>query len=58
MPFIMQSNTLVPGTDTMLSPVMKKEEKNTKSIITLENADLQVQTDIKQEETDEKISMI
>lgn len=38
----MQSNTLVPGTDTMLSPVMKKEEKNTKSIITLENADLQV----------------
>ena len=36
--FMMQSNTLVPATDTALSP---KENKG-KSIITLENADLHI----------------
>jgi hypothetical protein len=40
MPFMIQSNTLVPATDTMLSPNLNRDDKNTKSIITLENADL------------------
>ena len=38
-PFMMQSNTLVPPSGALLSP-KQKDEKTNKSIITLENADL------------------
>lgn len=50
-PFMVQSNTLVPATGYMIV-----DDKQNRSIITLENADLQVQ--FAQEETDEKMSTI
>jgi len=57
-PFTMQSNILAPT--SMLSPV-QTDDKQRNSIITLENADLDVQSNTnihRKEEMDEKMSTI
>lgn len=60
-PFMMQSSTLVPVTNAVLSPGMNRDDQQNRSIITLENADLQVASyeNIQQmDEADEKMSSV